>query len=170
MSQISSPSSKKAPSPRAAVAVLAFVGIVASLMQTIVVPLIPQLPALLHTSATNTSWIITATLLAGAIVTPIAGRLGDIFGKRRMLVISLALLVVGSIICALTSSLGLMLAGLGISLLPRRVISADHQVLDASSGLPDIQGIFLALYALGGLSHAGQLLQEHLLQDRKSVV
>lgn len=64
---------------------------------------------------------------------------------------------------SLASVCSAVAAGLGISLLPRRVISADHQVLDASSGLPDIQGIFLALYALGGLSHAGQLLQEHLL-------
>ncbi len=64
---------------------------------------------------------------------------------------------------SLASVCSAVAAGLGISLLPRRVISADHQVLDASSGLPDIQGIFLALYGHSGLSHAGQLLQEHLL-------
>ena len=157
MSQISSTPSKKSPSPRAAVAVLAFVGIVASLMQTIVVPLIPQLPALLHTSATNTSWIITATLLAGAIVTPIAGRLGDIFGKRRMLLISLALLVVGSIICALTSSLGMMLAGrilqglamgvipLGISILrdelPREKVGSAVATISATMGVGGAIGL-----------------------------
>lgn len=157
MSQISSTPSKKSPSPRAAVAVLAFVGIVASLMQTIVVPLIPQLPALLHTSATNTSWIITATLLAGAIVTPIAGRLGDIFGKRRMLLISLALLVAGSIICALTSSLGMMLAGrilqglamgvipLGISILrdelPREKVGSAVATISATMGVGGAIGL-----------------------------
>ncbi|WP_269938537.1 MFS transporter [Arthrobacter sp. HY1533] len=157
MSQISSTPSKKSPSPRAAVAVLAFVGIVASLMQTIVVPLIPQLPALLHTSATNTSWIITATLLAGAIVTPIAGRLGDIFGKRRMLLISLALLVAGSIICALTSSLGMMLAGrilqglamgvipMGISILrdelPREKVGSAVATISATMGVGGAIGL-----------------------------
>lgn len=157
MSQIPSPPAHKAPSPRAAVAVLAFVGIIASLMQTIVVPLIPQLPSLLHTTATNTSWIITATLLAGAVVTPIAGRLGDIFGKRRMLVISLMLLVAGSVICALTSSMGVMLAGrilqglamgvipLGISILrdelPREKVGAAVATISATMGVGGAIGL-----------------------------
>lgn len=157
VSQISSTPRTKSPSPRAAVAVLAFVGIVASLMQTIVVPLIPQLPSLLHTSATNTSWIITATLLAGAIVTPIAGRLGDIFGKRKVLVISLALLVAGSVICALTDSLGLMLAGrilqglamgvipLGISILrdelPREKVGSAVATISATMGVGGAIGL-----------------------------
>ncbi|MGO2541318.1 MAG: MFS transporter [Specibacter sp.] len=157
MSQISSPSRQRTASPGAAVAVLAFVGIVASLMQTIVVPLIPQLPTLLHTSATNTSWIITATLLAGAIVTPIAGRLGDIFGKRRVLVISLGLLVAGSVICALTSSMGLMLVGrilqglamgvipLGISILrdelPREKVGSAVATISATMGVGGAIGL-----------------------------
>lgn len=157
MSQISSTSRPRTASPGAAVATLAFVGIVASLMQTIVVPLIPQLPALLHTSATNTSWIITATLLAGAIVTPIAGRLGDIFGKRRVLVISLALLVVGSVICALTSSMALMLVGrilqglamgvipLGISILrdelPREKVGSAVATISATMGVGGAIGL-----------------------------
>lgn len=157
MSQISSTSRQRTASPGAAVAVLAFVGIVASLMQTIVVPLIPQLPALLHTSATNTSWIITATLLAGAIVTPIAGRLGDIFGKRRVLVISLALLIAGSVLCGLTSSMGLMLAGrilqglamgvipLGISILrdelPREKVGSAVATISATMGVGGAIGL-----------------------------
>ncbi|MGP9501576.1 MFS transporter [Specibacter sp. AOP5-B1-6] len=157
MSQVSSTSRQRTASPGAAVAVLAFVGIVASLMQTIVVPLIPQLPTLLHTSATNTSWIITATLLAGAIVTPIAGRLGDIFGKRRVLVISLGLLVAGSVICALTSSMGLMLVGrilqglamgvipLGISILrdelPREKVGSAVATISATMGVGGAIGL-----------------------------
>ncbi|GAA3889615.1 MFS transporter [Leifsonia kafniensis] len=136
---------------------LAFVGIVVSLMQTLVVPLIPQLPSLLHTTATDASWIITATLLAGAVVMPIAGRLGDMFGKRRMLVISLALLVVGSVFSALTSSLGMMLAGrilqglamgaipLGISILrdvlPREKVGPAVAAMSASMGVGGAIGL-----------------------------
>ena len=55
-------------------------------------------------------------------------------------------------------------AGVGISLLPVRVISAEHKVLDAHSGLPDIQGVFLALYGQNGLSHAGNLLKQALVE------
>jgi hypothetical protein len=52
---------------------------------------------------------------------------------------------------------------LGISLLPVRVVTAGHRVLEASSGLPDIQGVRLALYARSGLSRAGKALEEQLL-------
>ena len=75
--------------PNVVVAVLAFGGIVVSLMQTLVIPLIPELPRLLHTSSGNAEWAITATLLAGAVATPIIGRLGDMYGKRRMLIVCL---------------------------------------------------------------------------------
>jgi MFS family permease len=87
------------------VGALAAAGIVASLMQALVVPLVPELPELLGTSASNASWAITATLLAGAVATPVVGRLGDLYGKRRMLLVSLFVLVAGSVICALADSL-----------------------------------------------------------------
>jgi len=59
---------------------------------------------------------------------------------------------------SLASVCAAVAAGLGISLLPTRVIGPQHKVLQASSGLPDIQGVYLALYAQPGLSHAGHLL------------
>lgn len=52
------------------VGILAFGGIVAAITQTLVVPLIGELPTLLDTSASNASWVITATLLAAAVMTP----------------------------------------------------------------------------------------------------
>ncbi|MGW7003788.1 MFS transporter [Streptomyces sp. NPDC054933] len=93
------------------VAVLAFAGIVVAVMQTLVVPLIAELPRLLHTTTSNASWVITATLLAGAVATPVMGRLGDMFGKRRILFCSLGLLIIGSLVCAFTSDLVPMVVG-----------------------------------------------------------
>ena len=93
------------------VAVLALAGITVSLMQTLVIPLIPALPRLLHASAADATWAITATLLTGAVATPTMGRLGDMYGKRRMLLISLGALVAGSGIGALSDSLVPMVAG-----------------------------------------------------------
>lgn len=102
-----------APSARsgAIVATLAAAGIVASLMQTLVVPLIGTLPQLLGTSTGNASWVITATLLTGAVATPVIGRLGDLLGKRRLLLTCVAMLVAGSLVCALSDSLAPMVAG-----------------------------------------------------------
>ncbi|NUR96034.1 MAG: MFS transporter, partial [Kribbellaceae bacterium] len=64
----------------AVVPVLASAGITVALMQTLVIPLVPELPRLLHASASGTAWAITATLLAAAVATPIMGRLGDMYG------------------------------------------------------------------------------------------
>ncbi|MEV4254160.1 MFS transporter [Spirillospora sp. NPDC049652] len=115
------------------VAVLAVAGIVAALMQTLVVPLIGRLPDILHTSASNASWTVTATLLAGAVAIPAVGRLGDLYGKRRLLLVSVIPLVVGSVVCALASSvvpmiIGRGLQGVGMGLIPLG-ISALRDVL-----------------------------------------
>ncbi|OWY82105.1 MULTISPECIES: MFS transporter [Rhodococcus] len=105
------------------VGVLAFTGIVGALTQTLVVPLIAQLPAILNTSSSNASWVITVTLLTGAVATPVVGRLGDMYGKRRMLLICTVPLIVGAALCAMASTLvpmllGRGLQGLGVGLIP----------------------------------------------------
>jgi MFS family permease len=139
------------------VVVLAFCGIVVALMQTLVLPLVASLPRLLDTSAGNASWVVTSTLLAGAVIVPITGRLGDMFGKRRMLIISLAVLSAGSVLCALTSSLVLMVVGrvlqgaamgaipLGISILrdelPRERVGSAVAAISATLGVGGAIGL-----------------------------
>ncbi|MFB7532842.1 MFS transporter [Streptomyces sp. NPDC056178] len=118
-----SDSSTRTPGPGAVTAVIALSGVVVSLMQTLVVPIIPQLPHLLNAEPSDASWVITATLLAAAVVTPISGRLGDMFGKRKILIASLVALVAGSVVCALTDSLipvitGRVLQGLATGVIP----------------------------------------------------
>ncbi|GAA0971763.1 MFS transporter [Acrocarpospora macrocephala] len=115
--------SHAAPRTGAIISVLAAGGITVSLMQTLIVPLISSLPTLLHTTAANASWAITATLLAGAIAMPVAGRLGDLYGKRRVIVASAILLAIGSLVCAPANSLtpmviGRALQGLGMAVIP----------------------------------------------------
>ncbi|MCC5574426.1 MFS transporter [Microtetraspora sp. AC03309] len=108
---------------RGVIAVLCIAGILVALMQTLVLPLVSELPVLLHTSASNASWVFTSTLLAGAVATPVITRLADMYGKRRMLLLSLTLLIVGSLVCALSESLvpmviGRALQGFGIGVIP----------------------------------------------------
>ncbi|MFI5628932.1 MFS transporter [Streptomyces sp. NPDC051664] len=143
--------------PGGVVGILAFAGIVAAITQTLVVPLIAELPKLLDTSASNASWVITATLLAAAVATPVAGRLGDMYGKRRMLLTSLIPLVAGSVVCALSSSVVPMIAGrglqglgmgvvpLGISLLrdvvPAEKLGSSIAIMSASMGVGGALGL-----------------------------
>ncbi|MFD6555596.1 MFS transporter [Streptomyces sp. NPDC058398] len=94
---------------RLAIPVLAFGGILMAVMQTVVVPLLPDLPRLTGASAGAVSWMVTATLLAGAVLTPVLGRAGDMYGKRRVLLTALAMMTVGSLMCALTSQIGVLI-------------------------------------------------------------
>jgi MFS family permease len=151
-----------APRTNAVVGVLAFAGIVVSLMQTLVIPLIPQLPTLLHASPSDTTWAITATLLAAAVATPVVGRLGDMYGKRRMLLVSLVLLVIGSTVGALSDSLAPMVAGralqglaagvipLGISImrdeLPAERLGSATALMSASLGVGGALGLPAAAF------------------------
>ncbi|WP_405836326.1 MFS transporter [Streptomyces sp. NBC_01518] len=94
---------------RLTVPVLAFGGILMAVMQTVVVPLLPSLPRLTHSSAGAVSWMVTATLLSGAVLTPVLGRAGDMYGKRRVLTGALSLMTVGSVMCALSSDIRVLI-------------------------------------------------------------
>lgn len=146
----------------AVVPVLAFAGIVVAVMQTLLVPVIKDLPQLLDTAPSNATWVLTSTLLSGAVATPIMGRLGDLYGKRRLLILSLAVMVVGALVSALTSDLLTMIAGralqgfamgaipLGIGLmrdmLPREKLGSAMALMSSSIGVGG--GLALPLAAL----------------------
>ncbi|MFT4051356.1 MAG: MFS transporter [Microbacterium sp.] len=99
------------PPPGAIVAVLAFAGLSASFMFTLLVPIQSKLPELLDASREDTAWVVTATLLAAAVVTPIAGRLGDMYGKRRIALVLVAVMIAGSVIAALSHGIVGMIVG-----------------------------------------------------------
>jgi len=95
---------------RLTVPVLAMCGVLMAVMQTVVVPLLPDLPRLTHSSPGAVSWMVTATLLAGAVLTPVLGRAGDMYGKRKVLTASLVLMTAGSVMCALSSDITVLIA------------------------------------------------------------
>jgi EmrB/QacA subfamily drug resistance transporter len=92
-------------------AVLSLGGIAYSLLQSLVVPALPQIQESLHTSESAVGWVLTAFLLSASVTTPIIGRLGDVYGKERLLMIVLVLLGIGTLVSAVASSLALMLVG-----------------------------------------------------------
>ncbi len=146
--------------PGLVVAVLAMAGIVVSLAQTLVVPIIGALPTIFATSAANTSWVITVTLLVGAVSTPVVGRLADMYGKKRMMLVALAPFVLGSVVCALASDVTVMIVGrglqglatglvpLGISLLhdvlPKERVGSAIALMSSSMGIGGALGLPIA--------------------------
>ncbi|MFJ3222575.1 MFS transporter [Streptomyces sp. NPDC086783] len=142
------------------VTTLAFAGIVAAITQTLVTPLIAELPKILGTSASNSAWVITVTLLVAAVCVPVSGRLGDLVGKRRMLLACSIPLIAGSVVCALASSVVPMIVGrglqgmgmgmvpLGIALLrdvvPAEKLSSSIALVSASMGIGGGLGLPIA--------------------------
>src|ERR1700736_5477687 len=85
-----------------------------ALLQSLVIPVLPTIQAGLHTSQSSVTWVLTAYLVSASIFTPIMGRLGDMRGKERMLVVALIALTAGSVLAALAGSVGIMIVARGI--------------------------------------------------------
>ncbi|HTR90236.1 MAG TPA: MFS transporter [Trebonia sp.] len=144
---------------------VAAAGLTVSLPMSLLVPVLPQLAVKMHTSATSTEWLLTATLLTGAIAVPVLGRLADLYGKKRVLAAALVVFLAGSLICAFTNDIAVMIAGravVGLSVAAIPIgISLVGTVLPASRAG---QGIALVSAMLGvggalGLPVAGVIAQ-----------
>jgi EmrB/QacA subfamily drug resistance transporter len=141
-------------------AVLTLAALAFALLQSLVAPALPELQHALHTTPTGVSWIFTMYLLTASIATPIAGRLGDMFGKERVLIVVLFALAVGTVISALSTSIGPMIAGralqgvggavfpLGIGIVrdefPRERVATGIALISATFAVGGGIGIMLA--------------------------
>jgi EmrB/QacA subfamily drug resistance transporter len=94
--------------------VLATSALAYAFAQTMVAPALPEIQETLHTSTTSVTWVLTIYLLTASVATPIVGRLGDMFGKERMLLVALGFFGLGSLVAALSHSIGLLVAGRAI--------------------------------------------------------
>jgi EmrB/QacA subfamily drug resistance transporter len=95
-------------------AVLLIGALAYALSQTLVVPALPEIQKQLHTSTTAVTFVLTGYLLTASVATPIMGRLGDMFGKNRMLVVTLGVFGLGSLVAALSQSIEVLIAGRAI--------------------------------------------------------
>jgi EmrB/QacA subfamily drug resistance transporter len=80
-----------------------------AVLQSLVAPALPEIQRDLHASATSVTWVLTAYLLSASILTPIVGRLGDMFGKERTLIYSLGILGAGTLLAALASDINVLI-------------------------------------------------------------
>jgi EmrB/QacA subfamily drug resistance transporter len=109
------PATSTAPAPAAhpteVLLVLLMAGVSFALSQTLVIPALPEIAEDLGTDSTAVSWLLTGFLLSASIATPIVGKLGDLYGKGRVLTVVLLLFSVGAVVCALGQSIGVVIAG-----------------------------------------------------------
>ncbi len=135
------------PEVRAAIAGAMTMMFLAALETTIVSTALPSIAADLG-DVHLLSWVVTAYLLTSTCITPIAGKLGDLYGRRRLLHVALAVFLIGSVLCALsTSMLGLALAralqGIGGGAL---ITSAQAAVADVVA--PRERGRYSAYFSI----------------------
>lgn len=97
--------------------ILALLAVVATsyvLQQTLVVPALPHLQRDLDTTTTWVTWVFTGFLLTSAVATPLLGKLGDTYGKRRLLLISMGVFAAGTVASALSTSIWMLIASRGL--------------------------------------------------------
>jgi EmrB/QacA subfamily drug resistance transporter len=155
------------PHPMRSLFILGTAALAFSLAQTMLIPALGELTHQLGTDASGIAWVLTGYLLAAAVSTPIAGRLGDMFGKRRLLVLSLVAFGLGSTVAALGSSLevvviGRVLQGFGGGIFPLcfGIIRDEFPREKVASSI----GLISAIFGIGGGAGliGGGLIADHL--------
>ena len=139
--------------PNVTLAVLALGGVAYALLQSLVAPALPDMQRALHTSETAVGWILTSYLLSASVATPIIGRLGDMYGKERVMIVVLVLLAGGTLVSAVATSIGTMVlgrviqgAGGGIFPLAFAIIRDEFEPRRVAGGI----GLMSALLGIGG--------------------
>jgi EmrB/QacA subfamily drug resistance transporter len=140
-------------SPRAVFAVLAAATASISLLQSLVTPVLPTIRDDLRTTSGTVTWVMTAWLLTAAVATPLLGRVGDMVGKRRTLLLALAAIAVGSAVAAAAPTLALLLVGrvlqgIGAAVFP--LVFAVIRDEFPAERVPSAVGAIAAVIATGG--------------------
>jgi MFS family permease len=141
-------------------AVLATGALAFALLQTMVAPALPAIQREFGASTSAVTWVLTIYLLTASIATPVLGRLGDMFGKERVLVAVLLVLGAGTLVSALSSSLEVLIAGRAIQgaggaifplafgiirdEFPRERVGAGIGLISATFGIGGGAGLVLA--------------------------
>ncbi len=95
--------------PTLILAVLSLAGVAYAMLSSSVVPALPTMQHALHTTETGITWLLTAYLLSASVGTAIIGRLGDMYGKEHLLLLTLVVLAAGTLLAAVSSSLAVII-------------------------------------------------------------
>ena len=148
------------------IATLASGGIAVSLEKTAVVPLLPEYPRLFGVTSDDVSWLVTVTLLTAAVATPVVSRLADMYGKRRMLIISMAMMVAGAFAASIGGTFFWALVGRGLQGFSGAVIPVGISILRDSLPQKKIAGAVSLMSASFGIGSALGLPMSGFIYER----
>src|SRR5689334_1484698 len=142
-----------AASPRVIFAVLASATASISLLQSLVTPVLPTIQSDLHTSAGTVTWVITAWLLTASVATPLLGRVGDMVGKQRTLLVALGAIALGCALAAAAPTIWVLIAGRVLQGVGAAVFPLTFAVIRDEfppERIPSAVGAIAAVIATGG--------------------
>lgn len=144
---------------------LALGGLSFSMLQSLVAPALGTFAQDFGANTADVSWILTSYLLSASVATPIISKLGDMVGKRKMLIVALSFLFAGTVVAALAPSLPVLIFA-------RFLQGAAGAVMPLSTGIardllppakvPTIVGLLSAIFGIGagiGIVAAGPLVE-----------
>jgi MFS family permease len=133
--------------------------------ETMLLPAIPDIITEFNISYNTSSWILTAYLIAGAVMTPIAGKLSDIYGRKKIVLIIMIIYIIGISLGGLSSNITILIIsrviqGIGISMFPIAfgIVRDQFPPEKLAVGV----GTFSAMFAAGsvvGLAIGGSIIQ-----------
>jgi MFS family permease len=148
-------------------AILSCIATMVMYAETMLIPAIPDLIRDFHVSYSMSSWILTSYLIAGAVMTPIAGKLSDIYGRKKILLIIMVIYVIGVSIAGFASDIYFMIfarviQGIGISMFPIAFGMIRDQFPREKISIG--QGVISSMFASGaiiGLTVGGIIVQNY---------
>jgi EmrB/QacA subfamily drug resistance transporter len=140
-------------SARITLLVLATAAASFSMLQSLVSPALPVIQRDLHTTQGTVTWTLTAWLLSASVATPLLGRIGDLAGKKRTLLVALAAVAAGSLIAALAPTIGVLIVGRVVQGLGGAIFPLSFGIVRdefPSERVPSLVGLLSAVIAGGG--------------------
>lgn len=147
-------------SPRSVLWVLATMSVLGALQSSVVVPLVAHIPRIFDVGAAEASWIVTGTMLGASLAAPVISRMADMYGKRRIVVVTLAVVAFGTLLVAVSDVFivavaGRVLQGCAMALtpvamsivkdvLPSERVGSGIAVLSGTMGLGSALGLPVA--------------------------
>ena len=167
-------SSNSAKIPAYAWKMLAILSCIATMVmyaETMLIPAIPDLIKDFHVSYSMSSWILTAYLIAGAVMTPIAGKLSDIYGRKKILLIIMVIYAIGVSMAGFASDIYFMIfaraiQGIGMSMFPIAFGMIRDQFPREKISIG--QGVITSMFASGaviGLTVGAIIVQDYGWQN-----
>lgn len=153
--------------PNVILAVLSLAGLAYAVLSSAVIPALPTIQHALHTSETGVAWLLSGYLLSASVGTAIIGRLGDMYGKERLLLYTLVVLAAGTLLAAVSKSLDMLIVarviqGTGGGIFPLAfAITRDEFPADRVAGSIGLMSSILGVGAGIGIV-AGAVIVEHL--------